>query len=183
MPRVELITDKGRIVVELFENEARYTVANFITLVEAGFYDLSKFHRVIPDFMAQGGDPNTKPGGTGEPGKGSPGYRIADEHNLSNSRNHFAGSLSMAKSPAPDTAGCQFFLTHRPTIDLNGKHTVFGRILEGLDVARSLEVDDVLQSAKVLRKRDHEYLFKTLDDPTASSSTGSSLGLPINIDK
>lgn len=183
LPRVELITDKGRIVVELFENEAPNTVANFITLVESGFYDLSKFHRVIPDFMAQGGDPNTKPGGTGDPGKGNPGYRIPDEHIKSNARNHFAGSLSMAKDTPPDTGGCQFFLTHRPTIDLNGKHTVFGRILEGLDVARSLEVDDVLQSAKVLRKRDHEYLFKTLDIPTPSSSSGSSLGLPLNIDK
>ena len=88
----------------------------------------------------------------------------------------------MAKTSPPNTGGSQFFLTHRPTVELNGKHTVFGRILEGLDVARSLEIDDVLQSAKVLRKRDHEYTPTTLPEPSSTPS-GSSLGLPLNIPK
>ena len=157
LPRVELITARGRIVLELFENEAPNTVANFISLVEAGFYDGTKFHRVIQNFMAQGGDPNTKPGATGIPGQGGPGYRIPDEHTRQGARNHFAGSLAMAKTDAPHTAGSGFFLTHEPTPDLNGKHTVFGRILEGLDVARGLKINDLLVSAIVLRKRDHEY--------------------------
>ncbi len=170
LPRVELITARGRIVVELFENEAPNTVANFISLVEAGFYDGTKFHRVIQNFMAQGGDPNTKPGATGIPGQGGPGYRIPDEHTRQGARNHFAGSLAMAKTDAPHTAGSGFFLTHEPTPDLNGKHTVFGRILEGLDVARGLKINDLLVSAIVLRKRDHEYSPDSLpeleSDPT-----------------
>ena len=170
LPRVELITARGRIVVELFENEAPNTVANFISLVEAGFYDGTKFHRVIQNFMAQGGDPNTKPGATGIPGQGGPGYRIPDEHTRQGARNHFAGSLAMAKTDAPHTAGSGFFLTHEPTPHLNGKHTVFGRILEGLDVARGLKINDLLVSAIVLRKRDHEYSPDSLpeleSDPT-----------------
>ena len=170
LPRVELITARGRIVLELFENEAPNTVANFISLVEAGFYDGTKFHRVRQNFMAQGGDPNTKPGATGIPGQGGPGYRIPDEHTRQGARNHFAGSLAMAKTDAPHTAGSGFFLTHEPTPDLNGKHTVFGRILEGLDVARGLKINDLLVSAIVLRKRDHEYSPDSLpeleSDPT-----------------
>jgi len=170
LPRVELITARGRIVVELFENEAPNTVANFISLVEAGFYDGTKFHRVEQNFMVQGGDPNTKPGATGIPGQGGPGYRIPDEHTRQGARNHFAGSLAMAKTPAAHTAGSRFFLTHEPTPFLNGKHTVFGRILEGLDVARGLKINDLLVSAIVLRKRDHEYNPDSLpeleSDPT-----------------
>lgn len=179
LPRVELITDKGRIVLELFENEAPNTVANFISLIESGFYDLTKFHRVETGSVTQGGDPNTKPDGTGIAGLGGPDYRIHDEFSRDGSRKHFAGSLSMAKNAVPDSGGSQFFLTHRPTINLNGKHTVFGRILEGLDVARSMEVDDLLLTAIVLRKRDHEYTPDTLE----KLSSGSSLGLPINISK
>ncbi|MHC4447914.1 MAG: peptidylprolyl isomerase [Planctomycetota bacterium] len=167
LPRVELTLDHGRIVVELFENEAPNTVANFITLVESGFYDETKFHRVVPNFMAQGGDPNTKPDGTGGPGEGGPGYRIPDEHTGDIRRNHFTGSLAMAKTAPPDTAGSQFFITHRAPPWLNGKHTVFGRVIEGLDVARAIKPDDVLRSAKVLRKRDHEYTPETLTETAA----------------
>jgi cyclophilin family peptidyl-prolyl cis-trans isomerase len=172
LPRVELVTARGRIVVELFENEAPNTVANFISLVEAGFYDGTKFHRVIQNFMAQGGDPNTKPGATGIPGRGGPGYRIPDEHTREGARNHFAGALAMAKTDAPHTAGSGFFLTYEPTPHLNGKHTVFGRILEGLDVARRLKINDVLVSAAVLRKRNHDYSPDSLPelqtDPTGA---------------
>lgn len=171
LPRVELITSGGRIVLELFEVEAPNTVANFISLVEAGFYDGSKFHRVLANFMAQGGDPNTKPDGKGVPGQGGPGYRIHDEHTREGARSHFAGSLSMANSGKPHSGGSQFFLTHEPTPHLNGKHTVFGRILEGLDVARALKINDALKSATVLRKRAHEYSPVTLpeDDPTGAT--------------
>ena len=162
LPQVAIETSRGRIVVELFENEAPNTVANFISLAESGFYDQTKFHRFMPDFMIQGGDPNTKPDGTGAPGTGNPGYYIADEHAQENHRNHFHDSLAMAKQPAPNTAGCQFYLNHRPTPWLNGKHTVFGRVIEGLDVVRSLRQDDEITGMVVLRKRDHVYQPQTL---------------------
>jgi cyclophilin family peptidyl-prolyl cis-trans isomerase len=138
-------------------------VANFITLVEKKFYDGLVFHRVLPHFMAQGGDPNGD-------GSGGPGYEIPDECHQPNARMHFRGSLSMAKTAAPDTGGSQFFLTFIPTAHLNGQHTVFGRVVEGLDVldrlqrrnpesATSPEPDKIVK-AEVLRKRDHAYTFK-----------------------
>ncbi len=166
LPRVELITVQGRIELELFENEAPNTVANFIKLADSGYYDGVAFHRVLPNFMAQTGDPNSKPDVDGIPGQGGPGYRIPDEHDLENARMHFTGSLSMAKSGAPHTGGSQFFLTHSPTAHLNGVHTVFGRVISGLDVVRSIEPDDVVESVIVLRKRDHEYEPQTLPEGT-----------------
>lgn len=164
LPRVEIKTNKGTIVVELFENEAPNTVANFISLVEKGYYDGTPFHRVLPDFMAQGGDQT----GTGS---GGPGYHIACECDQPNHRVHFRGSLSMAHA-GKDTGGSQFFLTFRPTSHLNGKHTVFGRVIEGLDVLAKLQrrdpndanapQPDKILEAKVLRKRDHEYKPETI---------------------
>jgi len=151
LPRVEILTSKGRIVVELFENEAPNTVANFIDLVQKGYYNGIAFHRVIPNFMTQGGDN----------GKGGPGYTIDCECYVPEHRNHFQGSLSMANTGRPNTGGAQFFLTHLPTEHLNGKHTVFGRIIEGMDVNAAMEQGDVIKSAKVLRKRDHPYKPKT----------------------
>jgi cyclophilin family peptidyl-prolyl cis-trans isomerase len=163
LPRVLFKTNKGDIVLELFENEAPNTVANFISLVEAKKYDGTKFHRVIPKFMAQGGDPNTLDDDPGNDGQGGPGYTIACECYTEKARKHFQGSLSMAHA-GKDSGGSQFFLTHVPTTHLNwapGKedsnHTVFGRIVEGLDVALALRVGDVIESAKVIRKRDHAY--------------------------
>lgn len=161
LPRVKLVTSKGDIVLELFENEAPDTVGNFINLVEdKKFYDGLSFHRVLPGFMAQGGCPL----GTGQ---GGPGYTIFCECHQPTFRKHFRGSLSMAKAPARDTGGSQFFLTFVPTAHLNGEHTVFGRIIEGLDVlAQITRIDpddenkpqpDYIESAVVLRKRDHEY--------------------------
>lgn len=161
LPRVELITARGRIVLELFEENAPNTVANFITLVDSGFYDTTHFHRIERDFVTQGGDPNTKPGAEGVPGQGGPGYRIADEWERENARKHFAGSLAMAHS-GPDTAGSQFYITHRPTSHLNTGYTVFGRVVEGLEIARNMQVEDELESARVLRKRDHEYEVEKL---------------------
>ncbi|MBI5758207.1 MAG: peptidylprolyl isomerase [Planctomycetales bacterium] len=167
LPRVKFETTKGDIVIELFENEAPNTVANFISLVEGKKYDGTKFHRVIPTFMAQGGDPNSLDDDPSNDGGGGPGYRIECEVFAKNARKHFAGSLSMAHA-GKDTGGSQFFLTHLPTAHLNPNtarqsgHTVFGRVIEGLDVAVSLRVGDKIESATVVRKRDHEYKPKTL---------------------
>ena len=164
LPRVELNTSAGKIVVELFENQAPQTVGNFVSLVEKKFYDGVIFHRVIPNFMAQGGDPE----GTGQ---GGPGYTIYDEVDRDDTRMHFRGSLSMAKTAAPDSGGSQFFLTFVPTAHLNKKHTVFGRVIEGMDVLAEIQRDPgqpgkkatVIESAKVLRKRDHEYKPKKVE--------------------
>ncbi len=163
LPRVKIETTKGPIVVELFENEAPNTVANFITLVDAGFYDGTPFHRVIGGFMAQGGDPT----GTGT---GGPGHVIPCECYEPDARKHFLGTLSMAHA-GKDTGGSQFFLTFRPTEHLDGRHTVFGRIIEGFDVLPKLvrtegpfagSPPDQIVKAEVLRKRDHEYNPKTM---------------------
>jgi len=162
LPRVLMKTTKGDIVIELFENEAPNTVANFISLVEQKKYDGIKFHRVIPRFMAQGGDPNTLDEDPSNDGMGGPGYHIACECYRKDARKHFQGSLSMAHA-GKDTGGSQFFLTHLPTAHLNANaeeqrgHTVFGRVVKGLDVALSLEKGDTIKSATVIRKRDHKY--------------------------
>jgi cyclophilin family peptidyl-prolyl cis-trans isomerase len=171
LPRVLIKTNKGDIVLELFENEAPNTVANFISLVEAKKYDGTKFHRVLPRFMAQGGDLSTADNDPNSIDPGGPGYTIACECYSEKARKHFQGSLSMAHA-GKDTGGSQFFLTHCPTPHLNwapGKakdnHTVFGRVIEGLDVALALrQADperqrdaDYIISAKVIRKRDHPY--------------------------
>lgn len=169
LPIVKLTTSKGDIEILMLENEAPNSVANFINLVEKKYYDGLKFHRVIPNFMAQGGCPNSrdKPEAAGQ---GGPGYTIACECYQKNARRHFAGSLSMAHA-GKDTGGSQFFLTHLPTNHLNpepgkamGVHTVFGRTIKGLDVIQSLEVDDVIQAAVVVRKRNHEYVPVTGPD-------------------
>lgn len=166
LPLVELVTSKGKMVLELYENEAPNTVANFVSLVEKGFYDGVTFHRVLPGFMAQGGDPK----GTGQ---GGPGYTIKCECYAKNRRNHFFGTLSMAHA-GRDTGGSQFFITFGPTEHLDGKHTAFGRVIEGQDVLAKLQrrnpedsappTPDKIESAKVLRKRDHEYVPETKPD-------------------
>ncbi len=162
LPRVKLTTTKGDIVIELFENEAPNTVGNFISLVKKGFYDNLTFHRVISAFMAQGGCPEGD-------GTGGPGYSIRDEFAKPGARKHFRGSVSMANTGAPNSGGSQFFICFRPAPNLNGKHTVFGRVIEGLDVLEKLqrrnpedkpplpEPDKILK-AEVLRDRGHEYL-------------------------
>lgn len=170
LPRVLLKTTQGDIVLELFENEAPNSVANFIHLVEKGYYNNLSFHRVIHGFMAQGGDPKGD-------GSGGPGYTIACECFEPNHRNHFAGTLSMAHA-GRDTGGSQFFLTFRPTphlnpsADMKSGHTVFGRVIEGYDNLVKLKTadpqkpgkPDKILEAKVLRKREHEYTPKTKPD-------------------
>jgi cyclophilin family peptidyl-prolyl cis-trans isomerase len=170
LPRVKITTSQGDVMVELFENEAPNTVANFVSLVEKGFYNGTPFHRVIGGFMAQGGDPT----GTGTSG---PGYAIACEVGKPGARKHFLGTLSMAHA-GPNTGGSQFFLTFRPTEHLDGKHTVFGRVIDGFDVLPKLmrtqddqglpvagaQPDKILK-AMVVRKRSHAYEPETLPDP------------------
>lgn len=168
LPRVKLETSKGTLVVELFENEAPNTVANFISLVEKKFYDGLIFHRVIDGFVAQGGDPT----GTG---RGGPGYAIpceCDPTKFPKHRDHFRGTLSMAHA-GPNTGGSQFFLCFSQTSHLDGKHTAFGRVIEGMEVLDKLNrteprptgEPDKIVKATVVRKRDHEYKPKTLPDP------------------
>ena len=125
-PVVKLQTSAGDITIELFVNEAPNTVANFVELVNKGFYNGLTFHRVMQGFMAQGGDPNGN-------GTGGPGYCIPCEVDNPNARVHFRGSLSMAHA-GKDTGGSQFFITFVPTKWLDGKHTVFGRVTAGFDV-------------------------------------------------
>ena len=169
LPRVRLSTSVGDVVVELFENEAPNTVANFISLVERGFYDGTPFHRVIGGFMAQGGDPT----GTGT---GGPGYTIACEVDAPGARQHFRGTLSMAHA-GRDTGGSQFFLTFRPTEHLDGKHTVFGRVIEGFDVLPKIMrttddqgrpvagiQPDTIVKAEMVRKRNHPYVPESKPD-------------------
>jgi cyclophilin family peptidyl-prolyl cis-trans isomerase len=168
LPRVKLTTSKGDIVLELFENEAPQAVANFLTLVKAGFYNGVTFHRVLPLFMAQGGDPK----GTGN---GGPGYNIRDEYKAPKARRHFRGSLAMARTDRPNSSGSQFYLTFVPTTMLDGGYTVFGRVLEGVDVAAALRrrdpsgpgpkpTPDKILKAEVLRDRGHEYKFEKLPE-------------------
>jgi cyclophilin family peptidyl-prolyl cis-trans isomerase len=126
-------TEKGDFEVELYADRAPLTVENFVNLARAGFYDGTTFHRVIRGFMAQGGDPT----GTGT---GGPGYQFGDEFHPS-LRHDAAGVLSMANA-GPGTNGSQFFITFGPTPHLDNKHTVFGRVTEGMDVVQSLRERD-----------------------------------------
>tara|TARA_B100001123_G_C15054269_1_gene924885 strand:+ start:92 stop:700 length:609 start_codon:yes stop_codon:yes gene_type:complete len=125
-------TDKGDIEITLRADKTPITVDNFVKLAKDGFYDGSTFHRVLPGFMAQGGDP------TGS-GMGGPGYTIQDEFT---DLDHERGVISMANTGQPNSGGSQFFITYVPTPHLNGKHTVFGKVTAGMDVADSLTPRD-----------------------------------------
>ena len=135
-PTVTLHIERyGDIVLELYPELAPNTVANFVKLAGQGFYDDTKFHRVIPGFMIQGGDPLSRDDDAANDGLGDPGYKIADEHNPAP---HDRGVLSMANQGRPDTGGSQFFIVHRDAHHLDGAHTVFGRVVDGLDVVDSI---------------------------------------------
>jgi len=144
-------TNKGTIVAELYDADAPKTVENFEKLANEGFYDGVKFHRVIPDFVVQGGDPLSRdlPEGDRRIGTGGPGYMIPDELK-GNPRRHEVGALSMAHA-GPNTGGSQFFmvLSEANTRHLNGVHTVFGKVTEGLDVMKSISPNDVMTSVRV----------------------------------
>jgi peptidyl-prolyl cis-trans isomerase B (cyclophilin B) len=144
-------TNKGTIVAELYDKDAPLTVANFEKLANGKFYDGVRFHRVIPDFVVQGGDPLSRDLPAGDPriGTGGPGYRIKCE-TASNPRKHEVGALSMAHA-GKDTGGSQFFmvLSESNTRHLNGVHTVFGKITSGIDVMKKIEKNDVMNSVRV----------------------------------
>ena len=174
LPRVELKTTKGTIVLELFENEAPGTVGNFVFLVENGYFDKMLFHQVVEGTIAQTGGFKLDEQGELRGGEG-PGYEIKCECYEPDARKHFTGSLSMAtKGGRRDSAGSQFFVTLKQNSFINGKHTVFGRVISGYTSVENLErthrtdqydrdipiegvLKDKILSAKVLRKRAHKY--------------------------
>ncbi len=135
-----MTTDRGVITIELYPQYAPVTVNNFVFLTRQGFYDGISFHRVISNFMIQGGDPT----GTG---MGGPGYKFEDE-TRNNPLKHETGVLSMANA-GPNTNGSQFFITHSPQPHLNGKHTVFGKVINGMDVVNSIRQGDKIVTVTV----------------------------------
>ena len=135
-----IATNRGDIVIALDAQHAPKTVNNFVFLAGEGFYDGVTFHRVIRDFMIQGGDPT----GTGS---GGPGYRFEDEVR-NNPLKHESGVLSMANA-GPNTNGSQFFITHSPQPHLNGKHTVFGKVTSGMNVVNAIRQGDVMTSVTI----------------------------------
>jgi len=137
---VKIGTDKGDILIELYPDEAPDTVANFKALAGGGFYDGLTFHRIIPNFVAQGGDPNGN-------GTGGPGYHIKAEFN---SRKHVRGSVAMARTADPDSAGSQFYICYEPQPHLDGQYTVFGQVIKGMDVVDRITVGTVMKKVSVL---------------------------------
>jgi peptidyl-prolyl cis-trans isomerase B (cyclophilin B) len=134
-------TAKGSLILELFAADVPVTVNNFVFLARKGYYDNTTFHRVIPDFMAQGGDPT----GTG---RGGPGYKFADEFTK---HRHGTGTLSMANA-GPNTNGSQFFITYEPQPHLDGHHSVFGQLKYGMEVLKSLVNGDVIERITIEEK-------------------------------
>jgi peptidyl-prolyl cis-trans isomerase B (cyclophilin B) len=149
--RATFETSRGSMVAELYDKDAPNTVANFEKLANNGFYDGVKFHRVIPDFVIQGGDPLSRDLPAGDPriGTGGPGYKIKCE-TKGNPRTHEIGALSMAHA-GKDTGGSQFFivLSDANCRHLNGVHTVFGKVVEGLDIVKKIQRNDVINSVRV----------------------------------
>ncbi|MEO7910956.1 MAG: peptidylprolyl isomerase [Roseiflexaceae bacterium] len=143
-------TSNGTIKAELFDAEVPGTVTNFEKLANSEFYDGTRFHRVIPNFMIQGGDPLSKDPSNSRAGTGGPGYKIKCETHL-NTHKHTSGTLSMAHA-GKDTGGSQFFITHAPQPHLNGKHTVFGKVIEGQTVVDAIRQGDVMQKVTIAEK-------------------------------
>ncbi len=152
---IKIITDKGEISAILFADETPVTVANFLNLAKQGYYDDLKFHRVIKDFMIQGGDPT----GTG---MGGPGYKFEDEVKTGRKFNK-PGILGMANA-GPGTNGSQFFITHVPTPWLKGKHTIFGEVTEGQDVVNAIKQGDKIKRIEILDTEASEALLKAKAD-------------------
>ena len=143
MKKAIIQTKKGDIELELFEKDAPNTVANFVKLINEGFYDGLTFHRVIPDFVIQGGCPRGD-------GTGGPGYTIKCE-TKGNPNKHGTGALSMAHA-GKDTGGSQFFITHSPQPHLDGVHTVFGKVTKGMDVVNKIQAGDVMEKVIVVEE-------------------------------
>lgn len=143
-----LITDKGEIELELYRDLAPLTTLNFLTLAKSGFYDGVSFHRVVPGFVIQGGDPLSKdPTTASRAGTGGPGYVIEDEFGQGLSHDS-AGILSMANA-GPDTGGSQFFITLGPATHLDGKHAIFGKVIAGMDVVNQIAVGDKINQVVI----------------------------------
>lgn len=140
---VKLETAKGNIYLDLYDDKTPITVGNFLDLVGSGFYNGLTFHRVISNFMIQGGDPKGD-------GTGGPGFTIPDE--ADKGLKHVRGSLSMAKTAAPNTGGSQFFICHSPQPHLDGVHTVFGECIQGMDVVDKIAIGDKITRATILKK-------------------------------
>ncbi len=154
MTKTIIETNHGKIVFNLLPDIAPETVRNFTKLVESGFYDGTLFHRIIPGFMIQGGDPNSKLPEKSKWGSGGPGYTINAEFS---SRSHLRGIVSMARATDPNSAGSQFFIVTTDSTFLDGEYTVFGEVIEGMDVADKIvnlqkDANDYpLDEAKMLR--------------------------------
>ena len=154
MAKAIVNTNLGNIQFELLSDIAPETVRNFIKLAKSGFYDETLFHRVIPKFMIQGGDPNTKESDKSTWGTGGPGYNMKAEFN---SRSHLRGIVSMARSSDPDSAGSQFFIVTSDSTFLDREYTVFGQVADGMEVADKIVNlprdgnDCPLQEAKMLQ--------------------------------
>jgi peptidyl-prolyl cis-trans isomerase B (cyclophilin B) len=153
-------TSKGTITVKFYETDAPIAVANFIELAQKGYYDGVKFHRYVPNFVIQGGDPNTKQADSkavaaadgsqsGQFGTGGPGYAIKDEY-ANNPNKHVDGSLAMARTGAPDSGGSQFYFALGALPNLDGQYTVFGMTTEGLDVVHQLRAGDEIKSVTIV---------------------------------
>ena len=148
--RAKITTNKGEMIAELYEKETPITVENFAKLANQGFYNGLKWHRVLPDFVIQGGCPNSRDGASGMPGTGGPGYSIQCETN-GEKQHHEKGVLSMAHA-GRNTGGSQFFVCHSRTntAHLDGGHTCFGIVVEGLDVIDSISQGDSIDSIEII---------------------------------
>lgn len=139
-PKAVIEMEGGKIVIEFYEKDAPGTVANFVKLAKKGFYNGLKFHRVEPGFVVQGGDPKGD-------GTGGPGYTIKDEFN---SRKHLTGTVAMARTPAPNSAGSQFYICLAPQPALDGKYAVFGQVVEGMDVVMKIKRGDIMKKVTIV---------------------------------
>ena len=139
----------GEIAIEFFPADAPKTVENFVKLAGQGFYDGTTFHRVVPGFVAQGGDPLSKtlPAGDRRLGTGGPGYNVKAEFNK---QKHERGVVAMARSQDPDSAGSQFYITLAPAHQLDGNYTVFGRVTSGMNVVDGIRIGDKIKSVKIV---------------------------------
>jgi peptidyl-prolyl cis-trans isomerase B (cyclophilin B) len=132
----------GEITIEFFPADAPKTVENFVTLAKRNFYDGLTFHRVVPGFVVQGGDPKGD-------GTGGPGYKIKAEFNK---QKHVRGTLAMARSQDPDSAGCQFYITYGPTPHLDNNYTVFGRVTSGMELVDQIQKGDRMKSVRIVEQ-------------------------------
>ncbi len=186
-PVMQIVTSRGPVTVLLYEEQAPNTVANFIELAETDFFDGTLFHRVEPNFVIQGGDPNSRPGSIGEPGTGGRGARIRDESDRPDKRHHFAGVLAMAKSPDPskpgstvkDSGSSQFYVVLEPAENLNAEYTVFGRVIDGMGVVESIRRNDELMDVVTISRPERPYAAETIPlpgIPPAGSKIPENLG-------